>query len=303
MKKLFYYSLFIINCSLIFSCTSRIEITTDDAEPRLVIFGAMSDNLQRHSIKISCSTGYFSDEEPPIIDNAIVTISSGNEVFNLNYLDSGRYFTDSMRFEYGKIYTLDVYLDFDNDGINEHYQAKSRMPKGPRVDTIMLIDTNPVTSEKLDMPMLLIFGEVYKDVYNTFCIYTAKNNEPQGLFDYYMMMSEDFIKTDFGVFTLPYFARGGIEVGDTVNCRIDDLPNEYININGNRWTNAYASFLSQCTSEAGMKTPFFSSPPAEVITNIRCLDADIKVSGFFAVFDRGEDLTTISTINFKFGGQ
>ncbi|MDR1544604.1 MAG: DUF4249 domain-containing protein [Prevotellaceae bacterium] len=307
MKKIIYNSLIII-ILVLSACTERIEINTDDAEPRLVIFGAISDEIGAHRITISKSTGYFSNEAPPAITNAVVTItSSENEVFTLTEIiynvyrpedidsltpigtvGSGIYETDATfrAAKYGLIYTLDVWLDFDGNGEIEHYQAQSTMPHGPRVDSIAL---SPIVIDK--MPILFLYGEVFHDTPNNFCIYTSKNNNdnvPLGLFDYFAILDESMIKTFGNIYPLPYFARGGINVGDTVNFRVDDLNNDY------------AVFLSQCKSEMGMKTPFFSSPPAEVVTNIKCLNADIKVSGFFAAYDRGIDMTTISTINFKF---
>jgi len=287
MKKYLFFLIIIFT-----SCTARIDINTDDAEPRLIIFGTISDNLQRHIVHITRSTGYFSNDPPPVIDNAIVTITVDNQVFPLNFdfgynenapLSCGDYyyFTDSICGEYGKTYTLDVWLDFDNDGVLEHYQAVSKMPKGPRVDSIYLSD---YIIDKF--PVLFLYGEVFKETENNFCIYTGKNNEPKGLFDYFMIFTPDMIVMLGDRYPLPYFAKGGIHIGDTVNFRVDNLSNDY------------ARFLEQASSEMSVPMPFFSSPPAEVVTNIRCLNANIKVSGFFAAYDRGEDMTTISQINF-----
>jgi len=284
------------------SCVARIDINTDDAEPRLIIFGTISDNLQRHAIHITRSAGYFSNEEPPAITNAIVTISTENETFTLKeqsyiYVKDngdtvimkweGLYETDSVfAGESGKTYTLDVWLDFDNDGVMEHYQAVSTMPKGPRVDSIYLSD---IVIEQF--PVLFLFGEVFINAENenNFCIYTCKNENRlrQGLFDYFMIFTPDMIVMQGGIYPLPIFTGGNsIYIGDTIHFRVDNLSRDY------------AVFLSQAKNEMSVPMPFFSSPPAEVITNIHCLNANIKVSGFFAAYDRGEDMITISTINF-----
>jgi len=277
MKKYLFFLLIIFT-----SCTARIDINTDDAEPRLVIYGTISSEGRCHYISITRSTGYFSDEEPPIIKNAFVTLSYEDRIDTLQYNDLAKcYVTDSIAGKPYETYTLDVWLDFDNDGVMEHYQAVSKMPKGPRVDSIYLSDY------VIDrFPVLFLYGEVYKDTENNLCIYTGKNNEPKGLFDYFMIFTPDMIIMQGGRYPLPFFAKGGIHVGDTVNFRVDNLSRDY------------ARFLSQASSEMSIPMPFFSSPPAEVITNIRCLNANIRVSGFFAAYDRGEDMITISTINF-----
>ena len=91
------------------------------------------------------------------------------------------------------------------------------------------------------------------------------------------------------VYTVPYFVRkGAIHKGDTLNIRIDNFNNPYL------------GFVSQAAS-TGMQNPFFSSPPSEVKTNIRCLDADIRVSGFFTTYSRGAVFSVISHIDFDFG--
>jgi hypothetical protein len=267
---------------IFFSCTSRIDIKTEDAEVRLVIYGTISDDTTRHSVRITRSAGYFSEQDPPAISNALVTISTENEIFTLlEDTIPGIYFTDSIAGKFGENYTLDVFLDFDEDGIMEHYQAISKMPKGPRVDSIYL---SSIVIDKF--PILLLFGEVFHEMENNFCIYTSKNNIEKKLFEYFMILPEHFIIMTGNTYPLPYFVKGGIHIGDTINLRIDDLDSDY------------AAFLSQAKEEMSIKTPFFSSPPAEVVTNIRCLDANIRVSGFFAAYDRGEEFMTISTVNF-----
>jgi len=279
MKKYIFFLLIIFT-----SCTALININTDDAEPRLIIFGTISSDSTRHSVQITRSAGYFSDEDPPAITNAVVTISTENEVFTLlQDTIPGVYFTDSIAGKPYETYTLDVWLDFDNDGITEHYRAVSKMPQGPRVDSIYLSD---YIIDKF--PVLFLFGEVFMNPENenNLCIYTAKNNEKKGLFNYFMIFTPDMIVMLGDRYPLPFFARGGIHVGDTVNFRVDNLSTDY------------AIFLEQAKGEMGVSMPFFSSPPAEVVTNIRCLDANIRVSGFFAAYHRGEDMITISTINF-----
>jgi hypothetical protein len=238
-----------------------------------------------HCVTISKSTPYFSTEAPPPIIDATVTISTDNQVFTLVQDDTipGSYFTDLIVAEPSKTYVLDVYLDFDNDGVQEHYQASSKMTHGPRVDSIVL---SPIVIDKV--PILFLYGEVFDDTENNFCIYAGKSSdEQQGLFDYFMIPSS-YLRTRSYVYQLPFFVEDGIHKGDTINFRVDNLGNDY------------AVFLSECSEEMSTSNPFFSPPPAEVVTNIKCLNSDIKVSGFFAAYSKGIDMTTISDINFEF---
>jgi len=295
MKKHLFFLIIIFT-----SCTARIDINTDDAEPRLVIYGTITCDSVRHYINISRSAGYFSDSDPEKISNAVVTISTENETFTLKELSAidvrdngdtiiykweGVYATDSVfAGKPHETYTLDVWLDFDNDGITEHYQAVSKMPRGPRVDSIYLSD---YVIEQF--PVLFLFGEIFQDTEINLCVYATNHFGilRQGLFDYFMIFTPDMIVMQGGIYPLPIFTgSNSIYIGDTIHFRVDNLSNDY------------ARFLSQAKSEMSVPIPFFSSPPAEVTTNIRCMNANIKVSGFFAAYDRGEDMTTISTIHF-----
>jgi hypothetical protein len=283
MKKILLLAIIILT-----SCTARIDINTEDAEPRLVIFGLINSDSTRHFVQITRSTGYFSNEEPPAISGAEVTISYDSEILYLTESPerAGLYQTDSICGIPYKTYTLDVWLDFNNDGIKEHYQASSTMPKGPRVDAIM----PPMIVPDMNMMIVMLFGEVFHEQDNYFCIYTSKNNEPKKLLEYFAILPDAMINSYENIYPFPYFAQGGIQKGDTVNFRIDDLDAEYSN------------FLSQASAETGVSMPFFSAPPAEIVTNIKCLTDDIRVSGFFAAYHRVKDLMTISDIDFNFMG-
>ena len=126
------YMIIIVLLSAI-SCTSPIDIETDQASPRLVIFGAFRQDTIRNYISISKSMGFFSQLPPIAIDNAKVTITANDTVHQLHPdTVAGRYYIDSLNMLVGREYILDVFLDFDQNGVDEHYRAKSRMTNTPR---------------------------------------------------------------------------------------------------------------------------------------------------------------------------
>ncbi len=280
--KLLY--VFITVCVLL-SCTSPINIDTNDTHTRLVVFGAFSQDTVRNYVSISKSMSYFNTNPPIAITGAEVTVTAENIVYQLlPDTVAGRYYIDSLEMVVGREYVLDIYLDFDENGVNEHYQAKSTMVNTPRIDSVRL--SNIVIQK---MPIMFVYGEIYNTTENNFCIYNWKNSDTIGMFDYVMIMSSQFLQSTVKVYPTPYFVRKGIKKGDTLNLRIDNF------------SNTYSRFISQVSSEMSMKNPWFSSPPAEVITNIKCLDSDVRVSGFFSTYSRGQVFSVISDIDFSFG--
>ncbi|MDR1592600.1 MAG: DUF4249 domain-containing protein [Prevotellaceae bacterium] len=276
----------LIGFSLLTSCRERLNIDTSAAAERLVIFGRISADSACHSVQITRSIPYFSTDTPPAVSGAWVEISDETESYLLREVDSlpGIYLTDSTVCGLqGTTYTLNVRLDFDGDGVVEHYRASSTMPQAPKIDSVAL---SPLVYNMT--PLVVIYGAMPTDQHNFFCLYTGKNNQPKSLFEYYMLIDDWYVDPSQNAFILPCFIPGGLEIGDTINFRVDAL------------NAAYNAFLSQAKSEMGASLPFFSAPPAEVVSNITCLDADIQVSGFFAAFVRGEDFIMISDKNLSY---
>lgn len=279
------YLYIVLLAGVLLSCTSPIDIDTNNTHSRLVVFGAFSQDTVRNYVSISKSMSYFDTNPPIAITDAKVTVTADNVVYKLlPDTVAGRYYIDSLEIVVGREYVLDIYLDFDENGVNEHYQAKSKMINTPRIDSIKL---SSIVIQKL--PIMFVYGEIFNTTENNFCLYNWKNSDTIGIFDYLMIMSSQFLQSAGRVYPTPYFIRKGIKKGDTLNLRIDNL------------SNAYSRFISQVSSESNIKNPWFSSPPAEVTTNIVCLDSNVRVSGFFSTYSRGQVFSVISNIDFSFG--
>ncbi len=278
-----FLSILLVVLSVTIGCTSPIDIKTENSDERLVVFGAFSQDTLRNYISISRSMGYFSQQPPVPIEQAEVTITADGVVHNmLSDTVKGRFYIDSLDMVVGRKYVLDIYLDFDKNGVKEHYRATSTMTNSPRIDSVHL---SKIVIDKI--PIMMVYGEVFYTSDNNFCIYGWKNSETLKLIDYIMIMPESFIISTGSVYPVPYFIRDGFSKGDTLHLRIDNL-NDY-----------YAQFLSQVSSESNMNNPWFSSPPAEVRSNVVCVDADIAVSGFFTTFSCGKVFSVVSDIDFS----
>ncbi len=287
MRKFFYKSLILIGLVAWFAtaCDAPIEVHTSSAEPRLVIFAAFSQDTSRNYVNISKSMPYFEEGKPIAVNDARVSVTyRGNQIWLEKDTLAGRYFVDNLPLIAAESYVLDVFYDFDFDGTEEHYMAKSIMPNSPRVDSVRL---SSIVIEK--MPILFVYGQVFGTTENNFCLYDWRHGDTIGMFDFFMLMPEEFINTSANVYPMPYFIFDGIHKGDTLCFRIDNFNNQY------------AVFISQVSAETGVPNPIFSNPPAEVYTNIRCVsDESQRVSGIFTTYSRGETFTFISDIDFSF---
>lgn len=287
MRKFLYKSLILIGLVawLATACDAPIDVQTNSTEPRLVIFAAFSQDTLRNYVNVSKSMPYFEEGKPIAVNDARVSVTyRGNQIWLDRDTLAGRYFVDNLPLVATESYVLDVFYDFDGDGTEEHYMAKSIMPNSPRVDSVRL---SSIVIEK--MPILFVYGQAFHTTENNFCLYNWHYGDTIGMFDYFMLMPEEMMKTSTKVYPLPYFVSGNIHKGDTLCFRIDNLNNQY------------TVFISQAASETGIPNPLFSNPPAEVYTNIKCLsDENQRVSGIFTTYSRGKTITFISDIDFSF---
>lgn len=271
MKKIIF--LFPILC-FCYSCTDRITIDTKDAEARLSVFGYLTPDKMRHSIKITRTAGYFSSNQPEGISDAIVTISDGTNIFPLFELpdSAGLYLTDFIWGIEGKTYTLNISLDFDNDGILENFQATSTMPYSTHIDSILITSIPP-----LPFPYLLLYGTIPLFQQNMMGLYVYKNRDIVSILNYFMIIPDYYFKPgengEIDGVEFPFFHEKGVLENDTIFFLVRSFESNF------------STFLSQAYS-AGASNPIFGGPSADVITNIVALDSEIQTVGFFSTFSQ-----------------
>jgi hypothetical protein len=267
------------------ACTERIDIKTDDASPRLIIYGHISTDTMRHSIRITRSAGYFAADSPEGVRNASVTISDNDgKVIPLTEdgTDPGLYRTAADVYgEEEKTYTLDVRLDFDGDHVAEHYQASSYLTGINFIDSVGL---QASAIFKNTVEVLLYAQDMPEE--NFYSIFVAINDEiVNSTINKFFIMDDMFINGQYIDGVACYYLRQDPEdeedeieilyVGDKVTLNINAVPKEY------------AVFIGNVQSEIRGSNPIFGGPPANVETNIRCIDPPqngIPVLGFFTAF-------------------
>ncbi|MDH6356696.1 DUF4249 family protein [Parabacteroides sp. PF5-9] len=272
--------LFVCLFIVLFSCTERIQITTEDAPEHLVIYGYITNETMAHSVRITRSTGYFSPNTPAGVSGAVVQITTGKEVFKLteNKKDPGLYETKpDVTGVAGKEYVLSVSVDVDGDGVKEEFEATDCMPYPAEIDSIKLRESVAID----DHLEVQLYGRVPKENKNSYFSFHAYRNGAlvnDSLTGFFIMDDEHLVKTEF--FGLPCFYLDQDDDVSKLN------PGDYITLRVDILTKAYADFLNRAQMQVYGSNPIFSGPPANVESNIRSVrnTNKIPIVGFFGAF-------------------
>jgi hypothetical protein len=282
MKKTLYTILFLVSVILFPACSERIDLDLKASEPKIVIYGCITDVLSSQKITISRSVPYFDNQHSPVISGAEVTItSSNNERWILaEYSEKGVYETVFPRAGVAcETYSLRVEYDFDGDGVVEVYEASSYMHPG------FVIDSVEIKSQRE-----LSFNYYTVNLYG---------QEPEGK-DYYMnnmyINSESLRLSDYSLIDDMELLDGKYMNGVVIYafCDIADIDRyseerkerevfvgsgDELIVEVNRIEKGYLDFISQCQREKNGENPFFGGPPSNIRGNI-----SNGAVGFFAAY-------------------
>lgn len=268
---------------LLISCTSRIDILTEDAPERLVVYGYVTNTTKQHEIRLTRSSGYFATTKPEGVSDAKIYLLTDEETILLeeSSQESGLYLTpDNYTGKEGMTYTLQIALDFDNDGEEESFEAVSTMPYAAPIDSIGFKESTLFD----DVIEVQLYGKLPPNDENYLSFHVAINDKivNDSLSGFFIISDEYIVKDEFyglSCFYLDQEEEESIVVtGDEVTLYIDILTKEY------------ADFLENAQSESGGSIPIFGGPPANVETNIRSVynPKQIPISGFFSAFAGNE---------------
>ena len=286
MKQSRYYPLFIIHCSLFivhFSCTQRIDIHVDDAPPRLVIYGTINTDARQHAIHITRSAGYFTTDSPEGVSNAVVTISDDEgRVIPLIENDTvpGLYQTASnVRGEEGKTYTLDVLMDNDGNRPATHYRSEAYLQHINHIDSIGLQSS---LLFRQSVEVLLYAQDIGGN--NYYSIFVAINDSVvNSRISRFMVMDNALFRGMYMNGIACYY----LSQDPDSEFRNEILHvNDIVTLNINAISPEYATFISNAQAELRGSNPIFGGPPANVLSNIRCISPanGQPALGFFTAF-------------------
>ena len=263
MKKILSYSLLL---AIISACTERIDITTDNATPRLAITGYITTENGPHKVQVSRTVGYFGSEKPMVYANATVKINN----VDLEYDQTDGYYKTDKDFVGipGETYKLEVWVDFNGDGTDEYYTASTTMPALVQLDSMSL---RPMRANRPEGPPWVPFVH-FMDVpgpnFYGAHLYINKFQYSSDLTRYFLNFFDD--KAAEGQYInfpiLEYWIREEIH---WINDEIIILrPGDTITIELNLLSPEYFEFLRTAKEELNGGNPLFAGPPANIPGNI-----------------------------------
>jgi len=242
------------------ACKDKIDLELKSTYVRLAIEGQVTDEAKRHTILITETSNYFSNEPQPKVSGAIVTIDDGSSQITLTETSPGVYQTDSTYAGIpGKTYTLNVKYK------SEEYSAGCLLrPLGvidsisfakdvfePKNNSINLWAQEPATTGDYYIWLYYINGKLESDTLKEISFASDE------------MVNGNYMP-GFPIFTAEF------SLGDTITLEMQSINKDYYD------------FLNAFFTEVfGAGNPF-SGPPANVIGNIRNLThKDKDVMGYF----------------------
>jgi hypothetical protein len=232
------------------SCTEKINLKLDESAQRIVVEGFITNETKTHSVKLTKSTGYFSNEPAPRVTGAIVSINDGAIIYNLHEKSPGIYLTDSnVTGIIGNTYTLVIKYD------GETYSASSYLKYVPAVDSIFC--------KKMDLPFGMLSDSYEVDLWA---------QEPQPAGDYYMwtVYKNHILDTDTlkkVSFSDDSFINGNYAAGVQVQ-QVKVVPGDTVTLAMYSISKAYYDFLTGALTETGGGGSPFDGPPANIKGNI-----------------------------------
>ncbi|MDR2042371.1 MAG: DUF4249 domain-containing protein [Tannerella sp.] len=264
------------------ACTAPIELKTNDSEPVIVIYGALTEYETQQMIRISSSSPYFAEKSNRPVSDAVVEIhTSEGQRFEMEERsnDKGYYQTVQMMAAVpGVTYRLSVEVDFDGDGRTETYEAVTTMH-------------SPFKLDSLAIESVLLMG------YKHYAVSLYAPESPSE--DYYMMryiLNDTLMEYQLSNFTV--FSDLGINdqyLNGMPLMYFDDISNKNDLINEDRGVTfvqsgdkitvcisriekGFYDFIQQCQSEKRGENPFFGGPASNITTNIS------GGAGYFAAY-------------------
>lgn len=271
------FTLLLVMVAVIWSCTERIDIKIDEDFQKLAVEGYVTPDKDFQFVKLTKTSGYFSQEAPEAISDAIVNVDDGAENYQWDesndkpgYYYPPKGFVVTEKTEY-KL-TIDLMQEISGAS---HYEASATMPRfGAIVDSIRVIWR----------------GEFDRWIVKLYAY------EPQGP-DYYMfnVLRNDTLITDSlsriqvsddrlvdglylsGIYA-QYFYEDELEIGDTVTMITSGISEDYF------------SFITEAQTELFPKVPILSGPPANIRSNI-----SNGAIGYFTAFSSDTTTTIINS--------
>lgn len=264
---------------LVSSCTKRVDIPLKSGDERLVVEGYLFGSDSTSWVRLTKTSGYFSNEPPPAVSHANIVVSHNNRQWKLTESSQqpGFYYLSDSTFHLIVSDTFKLHIQLQKPvGKTRVYESQTVVPAlRIHIDSIM-IGFVPALKKWL----IWYFGQDLqgKDYY-------LFNSQVNGKIISDSILQKTVLSDVF--FDGRYISGYVVQVLNKEDLKVGD---NYILLASNI-TQDYYDYLTALQEEVGDKNPLFSGPPANVKGNI-----NHGALGFFTSF---QTISSKVTVNFQ----
>ncbi len=255
-------------------CRELVELDLPEHPPQLVVEAELTNTSGPHTVRLSLTQDYFSEEELPPVRDAEVSISDNEgNVYNLYQAEPGLYVVQELKGKTGLTYTLRI------DWNNNVYESSGMLLEEAVIDSLnySYFERNPVFEEGY---YLFFFGTFPPGRDNYFRIKVYKNDSLYNNRSDILVQSDELLPNQDRVESLrlsyPFKAN------DTVRLEMYTLNQDMYQY--------YLEFITLLYNDGGL----FSPPPQNPNSNIRNItNPDNPPLGYFQVASYTWDVIVI----------
>ena len=275
MKSFHIIFSFLLCTPLFFSCEEVVDLKVPETSPQLVVDGSISNRTGLHTVKLSWSTAYFEETDPPAIEDAEVILhdDQGRQEI-LQHEPGGRYVTETPGV-IGNTYWITIRL---TDGRAYQSLPEELHPVAPVLGVKVIRedeDEEPDEEGKVGYSVLLDADEPGEEVnFYRWKIYVNDTLESKA--DDLSFARDDFVNEE--VRDVEIFADL-MRQGDRV--RVEQLS----------ITERYYDFLTVLFQQTVFVGGLFDPPPAPIVGNVvNSKDENVRALGYFyaSAIEEGE---------------
>jgi hypothetical protein len=274
------------------ACTERIDLDLKESDPVLVIYGNITDTLSYQSVSISHSTPYFSEPANTSISGAKVTIiTSDNETWQLRESNSvnGLYQTEGRKAgRQGETYHLQVEYDFNQDGVDELYEATTTMLPAFTIDSVKIKTMDDMGYNVFTVNMYAMEPEGEDFYVSKYYV----NDTLATKISQYGLMKDILTDGQYLNNYIVYFFADQAEIEDYPE---DDrkyytfvTSGDHVTVEFCRVEKGFYNFIEQAQDVKYGENPMFGGPPSNIQGNI-----SNGAMGYFAAYATSQYKTTV----------
>lgn len=217
MKKTYLFSVLLL--FLFTNCEKVIDINLDTAPPKLVVEASINwvkntpGNIQ--AIRLTTTTGYFSNEIPVVTDAVVQISNSSGIVFNFEQLDTpGLYVCSNFIPSINETYTLTILYD------NQVFTSTEKLLATPEIKRIEQRNNTGVLGDATEVKFF------FDDITNETNFYFLGIIDPYKVIPEYGVLEDRFFQNNemFGL----YFSDK-LKTGDELTFTMSGVSQQYFN--------------------------------------------------------------------------